>query len=102
MIAGATRNEPHPYEEFLIEDTLESAPGQQEDILAAIETLVDEEHALRMQLAQHPTKDRAAKERMRVINSQLRALWAEVRRIRAVRRVELEEALGIDAALISN
>lgn len=102
MIAGATRNEPHPYEEFLIEDTLESAPGQQEDILAAIETLVDEEHALRMQLAQHPAKDRAAKERLRVINSQLRALWAEVRRIRAVRRVELEEALGIDAALISN
>jgi hypothetical protein len=102
MIAGATRNEPHPYEEYLIEDTLENAPGQQENILAAIEKLVDEQHTLRMQLAQHPVKDRAAKERMSSINGQLRALWSEVRRIRALRRVELEEALGIDAALISN
>lgn len=102
MIAGAIRNEPHPYEEFLIEDTLENAPGQQENVLAAIEKLVDEQHALRMQLAHHPWRDRATKERMSVIDSQLQALWAEVRRIRALRRVELEEALGIDAALISN
>lgn len=101
MIAGATRNEPYPYEEYLIEDTLESTPGQ-EDILAAIEKLVDEQHELRMQLAQHPRKDQATKERMRTINSQLRALWIELRRLRAVRRVELEEALGIDAALIIN
>lgn len=102
MIAGATRNEPHPYEEFLIEDTLENAPGQQEDILTAIEKLVDEQHALRMQLAHHPVKDRAAKEQMSAIDRQLQTLWSEVRRIRALRRVELEEALGIDAALISN
>lgn len=101
MIAGATRNEPYPYEEYLIEDTLESARGQ-EGILAAIEKLVDEQHELLMQLAQHPAKDRAAKEHMRTINSQLRALWTELRHLRAVRRVELEEALGIDAALIIN
>ena len=101
MIAGATRNEPYPYEEFLIEDTLESAPGQ-EEILATIEKLVEEQHELRIQLAQHPLKDRATKERLRAINSQVRRLWTEVRRIRAVRRVELEEALGIDAAVISN
>lgn len=101
MIAGATRNEPYPYEEFLIEDTLESAPGQ-EEILATIEKLVEEQHELRIQLAQHPLKDRAAKERLRAINSQVQRLWTEVRRIRAVRRVELEEALGIDAAVISN
>ena len=101
MIAGATRNEPCPYEEFLIEDTLESTTGQ-EDMLGAIEKLVDEQHALRMQLALHPLKDRAVRERMRAINSQLRALWAEVRCIRAGRRVELEEELGIDPAFISN
>jgi ribosomal protein S15P/S13E len=101
MIAGATRNEPYLYEEFLIEDTLESAPGQ-EALLATIEKLVEEQHELRIQLAQHPLKDQAAKERMRAINSQLRALWTEVRRIRAVRRVALEEALGIDAAFIIN
>ena len=101
MIAGATRNEPYPYEEFLIEDTLESAPGQ-EGILATIEKLVEEQHELRIQLAQHPLKDRAATERLRAINSQVQRLWTEVRRIRAVRRVELEEALGIDAAAISN
>lgn len=101
MIAGTTRNEPYPYEEFLIEGTLESAPGQ-EALLDTIEKLVEEQHELRMQLAQHPLKDRAAKERLRVINSQVRSLWTEVRRIRAVRRVELEEALGIDAAAISN
>ena|SRR5690242_17093469 len=98
MLAGATRNEPCPYEELLIEDTLECAP-EQEDMLAAIERLVEEQHALR---TQHPVRDRAAKERMRAVNSQLRALWAEVRRLRAVRRVELEEELGIDPALISN
>jgi hypothetical protein len=101
MIAGATRNEPYPYEEFLIEDTLESAPGQ-EALLATIEMLVEEQHELRMQLAQHPLRDQAVKERMRAINAQLRRLWTEVRRIRAVRRIELEEALGIDAAVISN
>ena len=101
MTAGATRNEPYPYEEFLIEDTLESAAGQGA-LLATIEKLVEEQHELRIQLAQHPLKDRAAKERMRAINSQVRRLWTEVRRIRAVRRIELEEALGIDAAVISN
>lgn len=101
MNAGATRNEPYPYEEYLIEDTLESARGQ-EGILAAIEKLVDEQHELRMRLAQRPTKDRAAKERVRTINSQLRALWTELRRLRALRRVELEEAPGIGAALIIN
>lgn len=101
MIAGATRNEPYPYEELLIEDTLESAPGQ-EVLLATIEKLVNEQRELRMQLAQHPSKDHTTKERMRAINSQLRRLWTEVRRIRAVRRVELEEALGIDAAFIIN
>lgn len=101
MIAGVTRNEPYPYEAFLIEDTLESARGQ-EALLTAIDTLVDEQHELRMQLAQHPMKDRAAKARMRAINSQLRRLWTEVRRLRAVRRVELEEALGIDAGFIIN
>lgn len=101
MIAGATRNEPYPYEEFLIEDTLERALGQ-EGILATIEKLVEEQHELRMQLAKHPLKDRVAKERLRTVNSQLQRLWTEVRRVRAVRRVELEEALGIDAAVISN
>ena len=47
-------------------------------------------------------KDQAAKERLRAIKSQLQALWTELRRIRALRRVELEEELGIDPALISN
>lgn len=101
MIARATRNEPYPYEGYLIEDTLESTRGQ-EGILTAIARLVDEQHELLTQLAQHPTKDRTAKERMRAISSQLRTLWTELRRLRAVRRVELEEALGIDAALIIN
>lgn len=101
MIAGATRNEPYPYEEFLIEDTLENAPGQ-EALLDTIEKLVEEQHELRMQLAQHPLKDRAATARLRAINSQVQRLWTGVRCIRAVRRVELEEALGIDAAAISN
>lgn len=101
MIAEVTRNEPYPYEEFLIEDTLESAP-EQEDILTAIKKLVDEQQALRTQLAQHPLMDRAAKERLRIINSQLQRLWTEVQCIRAARRVALEEALGIDAAIIVN
>lgn len=101
MIARVTRNEPSPYEEYLIEDTLESATGQ-EALLVSIEKLVEEQHELRIQLAQHPLRDRAAKERMRAINSQVQRLWTEVRRIRAVRRIELEEALGIDAAVISN
>lgn len=101
MIAGATRNEPYPYEEFLIEDMLESAAGQ-ETLLATIEKLVEEQYELRIQLAQHTMKDRVAKERLRAINSQALRLWTEVRRMRAVRRVELEEALGIDAAVISN
>jgi hypothetical protein len=43
-----------------------------------------------------------ARQRIKMVDGKLRTLWEEVRRVRATRRVQLEEALGIDPALTAN
>lgn len=101
MIATTIRIEPSPYEEFMIDSLLENGNGQQA-LLDTIQQLSEERTALRLRLAQHPLSDHAAVERMKMINRQLKALWAEVRRVRAARRVQVEEALGIDPTLVLN
>lgn len=101
MITRATRIEPTPYEEFVIDSILESNSGQ-EKLLNTIQQLTEERNALHLRLAQHPLSDPAAKRRLYTINSKLKALWSEVRRVRATRRVQLEEALGIDPTLVVN
>jgi hypothetical protein len=101
MITTTIRIEPSPYEEFMIDSLLENGNGQQA-LLETIQQLSEERTALRLRLAQHPLSNHAAAERMKMINRQLKALWAEVRRVRATRRVQVEEALGIDPALVVN
>lgn len=101
MITTTIRIEPSPYEEFLIGSLLENGNGQQA-LLDTIQQLSEERTALRQRLAQHPLSDHAAAERMKMITSQLKTLWAEVRRVRASRRVQVEEALGIDPTLVVN
>ena len=101
MITETRRIEPTPYEEFVIDSILESTSGQ-EKLLNTIQQLTKERNALRMRLAEHPLSDQAAKQRLYTINSKLKALWVEVRRIRAARRVQLEEALGIDPTVVVN
>lgn len=101
MITTPTRIEPSPYEEFMIESLLEGGNGQQA-LLETIQQLSEERTVLRQRLAQHPLSDHAAAARMKMINRQLKALWAEVRRVRATRRVQMEEALGIDPTLAVN
>lgn len=99
MIAKNIRIEPSPYEELMIDNLLESGSGQQA-LLDTIQQLSEERNVLR--LAQHSLSDHAAAQRIRMINGLLKALWAEVRRVRAARRVQLEEALGIDPTLVVN
>ena len=101
MITTTIRIEPSPYEEFLIDSLLESGNGQQA-LLDTIQQLSEERTVLRQRLAQHPLSDHAAAQRMKMINGQLKTLWAEVRRVRATRRVQVEEALGIDPTLVVN
>jgi hypothetical protein len=98
MSTRAARIEPSAYEEYVIDSILESSTGQKA-LLDTIEHLSEERNALRLRLAERPMSDRAALLRMRIINSKLNDLWAEVRQVRAGRRVQLEEALGIDPAL---
>lgn len=101
MITHAIRIEPSPYEEIMIDALLESGDGQKA-LLDAIQQLSEERNALRLRLAEHPLSDYAAAQRMRIINNKLQALWEEVRRVRAARRVQLEEALGVDPTLVIN
>ncbi len=99
MITKTRRVEPSPYEEFMIDTLLESGNGQQA-LLDTIQQLSVERTALRQRLTQHPLSDHAAAQRIKTLNRQLKMLWAEVRRVRAARRVQVEEALGIDPALV--
>jgi hypothetical protein len=101
MNTRAFRVEPSPYEEYVIDTILESSNGQK-TLLEMIEQLSEERNTLRLQLAEHPQSDRTAALRMRIITSKLNELWAEVRQVRATRRVQLEEALGIDPSLAIN
>jgi hypothetical protein len=101
MNIRTSRIEPSPYEEYVIDTILENKSGQ-ENLLEIIQQLSEERTALRLRLAQHPLSDQAAARRMRAINNKLDALWAEVRQVRAARRVQLEEALGIDPSLVAN
>ena len=97
MNTNATRAEPRPFEEAMIASTLESATGQ-EALMGAIHRLSQERNQLQARLARHPWSEREAAARIRAITSELDSRWAEVRRSRAVQRVRMEEALGIDPA----
>lgn len=97
MSTMITRTELSPYEEFLIAATLESGLGQ-EDLLRAIERLSQERLVLQARLAEHPWSEREAAKRLHAIGAELNQLWAEVRRLRAARRVQLEAGLGVDAS----
>ena len=99
MITKTVRMEPSPYEEVMIDTLLESGNGQQM-LLDTIQQLSEERYALRLRLAQRPQSDHAAPQRLHIINGQLKTLWAEVRRVRASRRVQMEEALGVDPRLV--
>jgi hypothetical protein len=99
MISKTIRVEPSPYEEMLIDHLLESGNGQRA-LLETIQQLSEEQSALRLRLAQHPLSDHAAAQRLQHVTYALKALWAEVRRVRAVRRVQMEEALGVDPTLV--
>lgn len=100
MITSTKRMEPSPYEEVMIDTLLENGNGQQM-LLDTIQQLSEERYTLRLRLAMHPLSNHAAAQRMRTINQQLQTLWAEVRRVRAARRVQMEEALGVDPRLVS-
>jgi hypothetical protein len=99
MITATRRIEPSPYEEIMIDTLLENGNGQKA-LLETIQQLSEERYILRLRLAEHPLSDHAAAQRMRMITSQLKVLWAEVRRVRAARRVQLEEALGVDPSMV--
>lgn len=99
MITDTKRMEPSPYEEIMIDTLLESGNGQKA-LLETIQQLSEERYILRLRLAQHPLSNHAARQRVRMINGQLKTLWAEVRRVRAARRVQLEEALGVDPSMV--
>lgn len=99
MITKTIRMEPSPYEEVMIDMLLENGNGQQA-LLETIQQLGKDRNALRLRLAQHPQGDYAAAQHLHIINNQLKALWAEVRRVRAARRVQMEEALGVDPSLV--
>lgn len=88
------RTELNPLEEMIIAHTLESATGQ-EALMGKINQLTEQRNQLQAELAQHPWSNQGTAQRIREITAELDALWAELRRARAARRVRLEEALGV-------
>jgi hypothetical protein len=94
-----SRAEPSPYEEIMIDNLLESGNGQK-SLLETIQQLSKEQYALRLRQNQHLMSNHAVTQRLHKITYQLQLLWAEVRRVRATRRVLVEEALGVDPVQI--
>jgi hypothetical protein len=95
MRTTCMRAEPTPYEALLIATTLESGTGQ-EALLETIDRFNLERHLLQLQCAKHLWNEHQVVQHLRALKRELDALWGEVRRIRAVRRIHLEKALGID------
>ena len=88
------RTELNPLEEIIIARTLETSTGQ-ESLMSEINRLTEERNKLQSDLARHPWGNREASQRVREITEELDALWTQVRRARAARRVRMEEALGV-------
>lgn len=89
-----TRTELNPLEEIIIARTLEATTGQ-ESLMNEINKLTEERNKLQSELARHPWGNREASQRVREMTEELDALWTQLRRARAARRVRMEEALGV-------
>jgi len=94
MNTTMTRTELSPLEEMIIARTLESANGQ-EALMSEINQLTEERNQLQSSLARHPWSNREDAQRVREITAKLDTLWAKLRQARAIRRVRMEEALGV-------
>jgi seryl-tRNA synthetase len=94
MTAAANRTDLNPFEEIIIARTLETSTGQ-ESLMNEINRLTEERNRLQSELARHPWSNREAAQRVREITAELDTLWTQLRRIRAARRVRMEEALGV-------
>lgn len=94
MTTMTPRTELNPLEEIIIARTLETAVGQ-ERLLDEINRLTEERSKLQVALARHPWSNSGSALRIREITAQLDDLWTELRRVRAARRVRMEEALGV-------
>ncbi len=94
MKTPMNRTELNPLEEMIIARTLESATGQ-ERLMDEINQLTEERNRLQKELARHPWRNSEMSQRVREITAQLDALWAQLRQVRAARRVRMEEALGV-------
>ena len=94
MATMTQRTELNPLEEIIIARTLETSTGQ-EGLLNEINRLTEERGKLQVALAQHPWSNREAAQRIREITAELEMCWTELRRVRAARRVRMEEALCV-------
>jgi|GEM_PF-1542305 len=94
MTTMTTRTELNPFEEIIIAHTLETSIGQ-ESLMNDINRLTEERTRLQADLARHPWSNREAAQRVREITAELDTLWTHLRRVRAARRVRMEEALGV-------
>jgi hypothetical protein len=94
MTTQTNRTELNPLEEIIIARTLESSTGQ-ESLMSEINRLTEERNKLQSELVRHPWGNRETSKRVREITEELDALWIELRRARAARRVRMEEALGV-------
>ena len=94
MTTMTQRTELNPLEEIIIARSLETAAGQ-ESLLNEINRLTEERGKLQVALARHPWNNSATQQRIREITAELDNLWSELRRVRAARRVRMEEALGV-------
>ena len=94
MTTQTNRTELNPLEEIIIARTLETSTGQ-ESLMNEINRLTEERNKLQSELVRHPWGNREASQRVRAMTEELDALWTQLRRARAARRVRIEEALGV-------
>jgi hypothetical protein len=96
MTTTTQRTDLNPLEEIIIARSLETAAGQ-ESLLNEINRLTEERSKLQAALARHPWGNSTTTQRIREITAELDNLWTELRKVRAARRVRMEEALGVHA-----
>jgi hypothetical protein len=97
MTVAVRKTELTPLEAIVVEETLgqEARRDTREGTLARIQQLTEERHMLYRRSAARPSRAYLNAARLRAIGEEIETLWEQLRRERAVRRVEIERAFNV-------
>ena len=97
MTVATRKTELTPLEAIVVEETLgqEARRDTREGTLARIQQLTAERQMLFRRSAARPSRAYANGARIRAIGEEIEMLWEQLRRERAVRRIEIERAFNV-------